>query len=93
MSNKNEVELAYDDAMDASNELGYACMSAGDVIRHQADELVALHEALEEPFQLVFEGYNRPCTDFASDAAWATWQHAQLTKAFSLLQKLRGGDK
>lgn len=89
MINKNEVELAYDDALEASNELGYACMSAGDIIRHQADELVALREALEEPFQLVFEGYSRPGTDFASDAAWATWQHAQLTKAFSLMQKLR----
>lgn len=48
-----------------------------------------IDENFEEAFQLVFEGYNRPGTDFASDAAWATWQHAQLTKAFSLLQKVR----
>lgn len=48
-----------------------------------------LNADFEEAFQLVFEGYSRPGTDFASDAAWATWQHAQLTKAFSLLQKLR----
>jgi len=88
---KTEIEVAYEDAIDASNELGFACMTAGDVIRYQADELVELREALEEPFQLVFEGYNRPGTDFASDAAWATWQHAQLTKAFNLLQKIRKG--
>lgn len=88
---KTEIEVAYDDAMGASNELGFSCMTVGDVIRYQADELVELRKALEEPFQLIFEGYNRPATDFASDAAWATWQHAQLTKAFSLLQKIRKG--
>lgn len=48
-----------------------------------------IDENFEEAFQLVFEGYSRPGTDFASDAAWAIWQHAQLTKAFSLLQKVR----
>lgn len=50
MTDKNEVELAYDDAMEAGNELGYACMSAGDVIRHQADELVAAKESLNSLF-------------------------------------------
>lgn len=43
---KTEIEAAYDDAMDASNELGYACMSAGDVIRHQGDELVCFRRLL-----------------------------------------------
>lgn len=46
MVDKNEVELAYDDAMEASNELGYACMTPGDVIRHQADELVQLRNSI-----------------------------------------------
>lgn len=48
-----------------------------------------LGEDFEEAFRLVFEGYNRPGTDFASDTEWAVWQHAKLTKAFSLLQSVR----
>lgn len=45
MPDKNEVELAYDDAMEASNELGYACMTAGDVIRQQAAEILQLRNS------------------------------------------------
>lgn len=60
----------------------------GDDYCKRVDELTKARELLEEPFQLVFEGYNRPGTDFATDAAWATWQHAQLTKAFALLRKV-----
>lgn len=60
----------------------------GDDYCKRVDELIKVRELLEEPFQLVFEGYNRPGTDFATDAAWATWQHAQLTKAFALLRKV-----
>ena len=74
-----------------SYEIGFDCDVRVTVreLRQIASLQKAIDENFEEAFQLVFEGYNRPGTDFASDAAWATWQHAQLTKAFSLLQKIR----
>lgn len=43
----------------------------------------------EEAFQLVFEGYKRPADNFATDTAWAIWQHEQLRKAFELMQRVR----
>lgn len=54
---KTEIEVAYDDAIDASNELGFACMSAGDVIRYQADEIVSLKTLLEEVLSEVPHGW------------------------------------
>lgn len=51
-SRLQEIDSAYDDAMCASNELGYACMSAGDVIRHQADELVQSQSELAKAREL-----------------------------------------
>lgn len=74
-----------------SYEIGFDCdvrVTVGD-LRQIASLQKAIDENFEEALQLVFEGYSRPGTDFATDAAWATWQHAQLTKAFSLLQKIR----
>lgn len=44
----SELQTAYDDAIEASNEIGYACMSAGDVIRNQNDELVEAHALLQK---------------------------------------------
>jgi hypothetical protein len=57
MPDKNEVELAYDDAMEASNELGYAFMTAGDVIRQQADEIVTLRAELTKARRMVVTMY------------------------------------
>lgn len=37
-----EYRVWYDEAICASNELGYAGMSAADVIKHQAEELASL---------------------------------------------------
>jgi len=54
---KTEIEVAYDDAIDASNELGFACMTAGDVIRYQADEIVSLKGLLEEVLSEVPHGW------------------------------------
>ena len=62
---KTEIEVAYDDAIDASNELGFACMSAGEVIRHQADELVQLRASFKTLLADAYEwgygdGQNNP---------------------------------
>lgn len=53
LAREAELQDAYDDAISASNELGYACMSAGDVIRHQNDELVQLKQRLAEAEELL----------------------------------------
>lgn len=48
MNTDDDIKLAYDDAMGASNELGYACMSAGDVIRYQAGMIAGFQAQLAE---------------------------------------------
>ena len=41
---KDEYEVWYNESIEASNEYGYACMSAADVIRTQEAEIQRLRE-------------------------------------------------
>ncbi|ROO33429.1 hypothetical protein [Pseudomonas sp. 7SR1] len=47
----SQIGSAYDEAISASNELGYAAMCAADVIRHQADELTDLQAVLTKALE------------------------------------------
>lgn len=49
----SQIGSAYDEAISASNELGYAAMCAADVIRHQANELADLQAELTKALELI----------------------------------------